>query len=237
VVVLVAGAAFAGAATATAADECRGLPVCLPVPGPWVAVPAASSAAAPVEYVLQCPLRNYVVAGVDVRVSRRAIDVSFRGETGSPVGPGTTTGRAVVFSAVDTARGAGPSSFRPFLGCVPLSGGGGQSQTSVGAGERQLAAFRPARPLERAVATLRLRSGASSSGAARCPRGGRVLRGTHAVAFWAEREPSRAVLGSVAVTRVARFDRVVATARLLRPAPVGTRAEVQVQAVCARGAG
>jgi hypothetical protein len=224
---------------AVAADECRGLQVCLPVEGPWVAIGAPEGPEPPAtEYVLQCPLRNYVVAGIDARVSDRAVDVSFRGETGSPVGPGTTTGRLVVFTGVYAGRGTAPTSFRPFIGCVPLSGGGGQSQTSVGAsGERRLAAFRPARPVERAFTNVRLRGGAQQVAVARCPRGGRVLRGTHAVAFRTAREPSAALVRGVSVTRVVRADRVVATARLERPVPAGIRVEVQVQAVCTRGAG
>lgn len=228
---------------AAAADECRGLMVCLPVPGPWVAIGAPEGGPAPTtEYVLQCPLRNYVVAGIDVRLSDRAIDVSFRGETGSPVGPGTTTGRAVAFTATYTGRGSAPTSFRPFIGCVPLSGGGGQSQTGVGGGDdRAPAAFRPTRPLERAVVNVRLAPGAGKVAVARCPRGGRVLRAAHAIAFRAEREPSSSLLGllldSVTVARVVRGDRVVATARLLRRAPAGVQVEVQVQAICTRGAG
>ncbi len=228
---------------AAAADECRGLMVCLPVEGPWVAIGPPEAAAAPsTEYVLQCPLRNYVVAGIDVRISDRAVDVSFRGETGSPVGPGTTTGRAVAFTGTYTGRGTGPpTSFRPFIGCVPLSGGGGQSQTSVGdrGDDRMLAAFRPTRPLERAVVNVRLATaaGARKVAVARCPRGGRVVRAAHAVAFRADREPSRALLESVTVSRVVHVDRVVATARVLRPAPAGVHVELQVQAICTRGAG
>lgn len=240
VAVVAAAAALGVARPAAAADECRGLPVCLPVPGPWVAIAAPAGGAAPsTEYVLQCPLRNYIVAGIDVRVSDREVDVSFRGETGSPVGPGTTTGRAVAFTGTSTGRGGGPTSFRPFIGCIPTAGGGGQSQTSVGGsdGERVLAAFRPTRPLERAVVNVRLAAGAQKTAVARCPRGGRLVRAAHAVAFRTEREPSRSLLTSVAVDRVARADRVVATARLLRAAPAGVRVEVQVQAICTRGAG
>jgi hypothetical protein len=243
VLLLAAGAvsAFAGLTErAAAADECRGLLVCLPVPGPWVAIPASTGAAPPTtEYVLQCPLPNYVVAGIDVRLSDRAIDVAFRGETGSPVAPGTTTGRAIAFTATYTGQARAPTSFQPFLGCVPLTGGGGQSQTSVGSSDddRTLAAFRPTRPLARAVVNVRLAVGARRTAVARCPRGGRLLRGTHAIAFYSPREPSRALLGSVAVSRSTGPGRVVATALLRRAVPAGVRVEVQVQAICTRGAG
>lgn len=226
---------------AQAADECRGLLVCLPVAGPWVAIPSPAGESAPTaEYVLQCPLPNYVVAGIDVRLSDRAIDVAFRGETGAPVGPGTTTGRAIAFTATYTGQARTPTSFQPFLGCVPLTGGGGQSQTGLEpgrSGERTLAAFRPTRPLTRVVANARLAPGAQRTAVARCPRGGRLLRGTHAVAFRSAREPSRALLESVTVSRSTAPGRVVATALLRRAAPAGVRVEVQVQAICTRGAG
>ncbi len=224
--------------SAEAADECRGLLVCLPVAGPWVAIPGGEPVPA-TEYMLQCPLPNYVVAGIDVRLSDRAIDVAFRGETGSPVAPGTTTGRAIVFTGTYTGRGRAPTSFQPFIGCVPLSGGGGQSQTSVDVGgdERTLAAFRPTRPLARTVVNVRLAAGTTKTAVARCPRGGRLLRGAHAVAFRSPREPSASLIQSVSVTRAVQPGRVVATALLRRAAPAGVRVEVQVQAICTRGAG
>jgi hypothetical protein len=226
---------------AEAADECRGLLVCLPVPGPWVAIAAPSGQGAPsTEYVLQCPLPNYVVAGIDVRISDRAVDVSFRGETGAPVSPGTTTGRAIVFTGIYTGQARTPTSFQPFLGCVPLSGGGGQSQTGLqpaSPDDRTLAAYRPTRPLTRAVANMRLAPGVRRTAVARCPRGGRLLRGTHAIAFRSAQEPSRSLLESVAVMRTTATGRVVATALLRRAAPAGVRVEVQVQAICTRGAG
>ena len=84
-----------------AAGECRGLQVCLPVTGPWVAIPPSGGGAPAVAvWELRCPVRGYIVAGIDARVSDRSIDVSFRGENGAPVGPGVTTGREVLFTAV-----------------------------------------------------------------------------------------------------------------------------------------
>ncbi len=137
----VALAAFLGATGAAwGADECRGLQVCLPVPGPWVAIPAPSGGGVPsVTWQMRCPLRGYIVAGIDARVSDRSIDVSIRGENGAPVSPGVTTGREVLFTAVYTGGGRRATSFRPFIGCVPTSGGGGRGQTSV----RRTTAFAP----------------------------------------------------------------------------------------------
>ena len=102
------------AAPAGAADECNGLRVCLPVSGPWVAVAQGGA-----EYELRCPRQGYIVAGTDARLASRDIDVSFRGETGSPVAPGVTTRAAVLFRAIST--GTTPTSFRPFIGCIPTA--------------------------------------------------------------------------------------------------------------------
>ena len=90
--------------------------MCLPVTGPWVVVPAGG-----IDYELACPIEGYVVAGTDARVATADVDVWFRGETGSPVGPGVTTRRSVVFHAARVPPKAATSSFRPFLGCIPTS--------------------------------------------------------------------------------------------------------------------
>ena len=101
IVVATALAALAGAGGASAANECKGLQTCLPITGPWVVIPApARGAASTTVWEMRCPLRGYIVAGIDARVSDRAIDVSIRGENGAPVSPGVTTGRAVVFTAL-----------------------------------------------------------------------------------------------------------------------------------------
>jgi hypothetical protein len=107
-VVLVAtlAAALVAASSAGAADECEGLMVCVPVAGPWVVVPTAGAVPrAEVQYQVTCP-RGHVAGGLDARLSRRAIDVSFLGTLGSPVNPGISTSRAVVFVA--TYVGAAP---------------------------------------------------------------------------------------------------------------------------------
>ena len=68
--------------------------------------------------------------GTDARVATTDVDVWSRGETGSPVGPGVTTRRSVVFHAARVPPKAATSSFRPFLGCIPTSGGGGRALTA-----------------------------------------------------------------------------------------------------------
>ena len=79
-----------------------GCMVCIPVAGPWVAIPSRRArTAVAASWQLECP--EGVVAGVDARVSetggRRS---SFRGMLGSPVNPGITTTTSVVFTGTYT---------------------------------------------------------------------------------------------------------------------------------------
>jgi len=211
------------ARSAVAADECNGLRVCLPVAGPWVVVPPGG-----VEYELACPLAGYIVAGTDARVAARDIDVTFRGETGSPVGPGVTTRRSVVFQASRTSQGSGRSSFQPFIGCIPTRGGGGRALTSVTA---VAPGVKPGRPLRSVVVQRPVRRPAFVIRVV-CPSGSRLVGSTHAVAFRQKGMPSDAMLGAVRVSRVV-VDGVVVVRVTATPA-AGRRAEVQVRALCAR---
>jgi hypothetical protein len=212
------------------ANECRGLPVCVPIAGPWVVVPARSgSQPARVEYLLSCP-RGFIVAGTDALVADRRTDVSIRGEPGSPVAPGVTVGRDVLFTAVYTGSARAPTSFRPFLGCVPTTGGGGRSQTVYK--PRSLYALHPTRPLVREVAIGRLAPGSTRVVVARCRAGGRLLGGSHAVGFYSRSEPGSGLLGGVSAQQTVGGGRVVARVRLASPS--APRAEIQVHALCTK---
>jgi hypothetical protein len=221
--------AAASAVPSLAADECRGLQVCLPVPGPWVVVPPTGA----VEYELLCPLPGYIAAGVDVRLSETEIDVSFRGETGSPVAAGVTTRRAVLFTARSTAPTPRPSSFKPFVGCVPTSGGGGRAQTAYAA--TPPGGLRPSRPLERVVVTRRVVEGTFLV-RARCPRGARLLGGSHAVAFRTSAPPTARALAAVRVVQSVAGGAVVARVSVAAGALGGAAAEVQLHALCRKAA-
>ena len=219
-----------GAGAAAAADECRGLQVCLPVPGPWVAIPARTGAApASVEFELRCPLAGYVVAGIDVRLADPDIDVGFRGETGSPVGPGVTTARAVLFTATYVGERRAPTTFRPFLGCVPTSGGGGRALTST-------AALRPTRPVTRRVAERLVPPGGRVRATAACRARETAVDASHAVAFRVEAAPTRAQLGAVTATHRLTRANVVATATAAASVPGRARPFVQVIAHCRKDA-
>lgn len=217
---LTLGALSAG--SAHAADECNGLQVCLPVAGPWVVVPPGG-----VDYELACPLAGYVVAGTDARVAARDVDVSFRGEPGSPVGPGVTTRRSAVFHAARTRTGAGATSFQPFIGCVPTSGGGGRALTGFAA---QAAGIKRLQPLRSVVVSMRVRSGSLTVRAA-CPPGSRLVGSSHAVAYRRSLPPATELLGAVRVRRTL-VEGVVVARVTATPAAQRSGAEVQMRALC-----
>lgn len=224
-------AAAATATSATAANECRGLPVCVPIAGPWVVVPPQAPGGRPgTDYMLRCP-RGYVIAGTDALVTDRTVDVSIRGEPGSPVAPGVTIGADALFTGVYTGAGRAKTAFRPFLGCVPATGGGGRSQTVYK--PRRLYAVHPIRPLVRRVFVLPFQGSRSwQTVVARCPRGSRLLGGTHAVGLRGATEPDRALLAAVQSTQQISSGRVVARARIT--SLTAPRAELQVHALCTR---
>lgn len=223
---VVAGAALAVAGPAGGANECDGLMVCIPVAGPWVVVPVAAGAQRErVEFQLTCP-RGYIVGGTDARLSNRAIDVGFIGTTGSPVNPGITTSRSAVFLGTYVGRSGNVApTFRPFIGCMPMAGGGSRVPTSV-------SQVRPGRPVTRRAKTVRVRPGTTTV-THRCSSGERLVGGTHAFGFETRTPPSAGLVGSVSGSqRIAGESvavRVSGDAEL-----AGVRAVVQVQALCAR---
>ena len=203
-----------------AANECRGIPVCISVPGPWVVVPAGAEA----RYLLECPRRRGVVGGLDALATSRAVRVSFDGRLGSPVSPGTTTSRDAFFRAVSSTRAVG--GFQPFLGCIPGGGGGGRSTTSA-------RATRPGLPLERRAKTVRLVRGGPITVSQRCTGRERLVGSWHALAFRTQTPPPLALARRVKLDR--RVRNGVVTVRVLTSEglPQAARAEVQVGAVCA----
>ncbi len=224
---VLAAAALAAVPAASAANECRGLEVCVSIRGPWVAIPAERGRA-PAAYVLACP-KGYFAGGVDARLAEPAIDVAFLGRPGSPVAGGTTTAREVVFLGWYTGVATRATSYRPFLGCAPSTGGGGRSST----GRAQQEPGYPAAPsTKRRVRNVRLKLGAAVTLAHGCARSERLVSAEHAVAFWTKTPPGQALLRSVRTTGTLRDARleVGADARSLPP---GVRVEVQLQAVCA----
>jgi hypothetical protein len=184
VLVLACIVAAARADGAGATNECRGLQVCVPVVGPWVVAEGGGQ----VSFQLACPAR-FVVAGLDAELSRRGVDVTFRGSLGSPVNPGVTTSRAAEFLARLLAAGA-PATFRPHIGCVPASGSGERFPTVV----------RPQPALAPTAVQLPVRPGLHRF-VERCPAGRRLTGASHAVGFFTATPPAAALVRSVTVAQ------------------------------------
>jgi hypothetical protein len=221
-------AALATAVPAAGANECDGLQVCVPVAGPWVVVPAATGSSRPrVEWQVTCP-RNHIAGGLDAQLSQRAIDVGFLGMLGSPVNPGVSTARSVVFTGMFVGETPRAPTFKPFVGCIPATGGGGRVPTSVGTA----AVFPPGRPTIRRVKTVRVRPGTTTVQQG-CLAGERLVSASHAFAFETRQPPSRSLVSSVSGRRSVSGGRVVV--RVQGDAEIGgVRALVQVHAVCSR---
>jgi hypothetical protein len=222
---IVVCAALVAALPAGAANECAGLRICVPVAGPWVVVPASTSVPRErVEYQLTCP-RAHVVGGLDARLSVRAVDVSFLAMLGSPVNPGISTSTSAVFLGMYAGETDPAPTFRPFIGCIPATGGGTRIPTSV-------SSFPPGRPITRRVKTVRVRPGTTTV-VQRCASGERLVSGSHAFAFSMRTPPSASLVGSVSGVQEVRGESVAV--RVHGDAELaGVRALVQVHALCTR---
>ena len=212
----------AGAARAAPTNECRGLQVCVQVVGPWVVAPASH---ARVEFQLACP-RRYIVGGLDAELSDPAVEISFLGKLGAPVAPGITTSRTAVFVARFVGSTRRPVTFRPHLGCVPASGGGGGIPTAR--------IVRPGQPAVWRVRTLRVVPGRSRFVAAGCASAERFVAGSHAVGFYTAKPPAARLVAAVATRQ--RLARSHVTVGARGGVALGrVRAVVQVSAICAGG--
>ncbi len=231
VAALVSVVVILGAQSARAADECRGLQVCIPVAGPWVVIPATASpgTGSPARsWYMKCP-KGSVVGGVDARLTSRAIDMSFAGRLGSPVNPGVTTTNEVVFTGTYAGHKSRPAAFRPFVGCVPTAGGGRVPTVAA-----TPAAFKPSSPTQLRVRTVSF-TGRVERVTNRCPAGERLVSFTHAVAFNSPKEPTARQLAGVRSSLVRRGNLLLASAKL-GGAAASLRAKLQILAVCTRGA-
>jgi hypothetical protein len=221
--VLAAGVGSAGATT-----ECRGLNPCVPVAGPWVVVPVGRNVPRPqVQYQLSCP-SGYVVGGMDAELTDRRIDIAFLGKSGSPVAPGITTSRTVVFVASYVGTGAAAPAFRPHAGCIRPSGGGRRTPTAAAA------VVPPGEPTIRRVRTVRIAAGQTRTLVKACRPDERLVAAYHARGFFTRTPPSASLVAGLSASRAVRGNRVVVTARGGSEFE-GVRAVVQVAAVCAEG--
>jgi len=205
-----------------ATSECRGFMACVPVAGPWVVLPMTSRSQRPqVQFQITCP-KGFIVGGVDAELSDRAIDVWFLGAPGSPVAPGRTTGRTIVFVATYVGVGATAPTFRPHAGCIPGTGGGSRTPTAF------TRVFAPGKPTVRRVKTVRVR--VASTYAVRCHNDERLVAAYSARGFRTAKPPTAALVHSLSAKTSLGANRISATV-----SGGGGRAVVQLQAVCAGG--
>jgi hypothetical protein len=220
-----------------ATHECKGLQVCVPVAGPWVVVPTADAGARPqTTFVLSCP-KNFVVGGLDAELSAPDLDISFDARLGSPVNPGISTSQAAIFRATKTRPSGAKETFRPHVGCMPAAGGGGpKPRTGVSFGLQPVAAvYPPGRPTAPLVHTIAVRAGRVQHVAVACARGTHLVDASRAVGFLTQHAPSSALAAAVTTTLTVSGNRASATVHNTLPA--GTRAVVQVAAICTAGGG
>lgn len=224
---VVAVAALAVAAPAGGANECDGFMVCVPIAGPWVVAPVSGgSERERVEWQVTCP-RGHVAGGLDARLSVRGIDIGFIGTLGSPVNPGISTARSIVFLGSYVGRSDRAATFKPLVGCIPAAGGGSRVPTAV-------TAFPPGRPVTRRVKSVRVRSG-STTVVQRCRSGERLVGGSHAFGFATRTAPSASLVSGVSGSQSVGSSSV--TVRVRGDAELaGVRAFVQVHALCSRSA-
>jgi hypothetical protein len=224
-----AAALAAFAAPAGATNECRGLQVCVHVAGPWVVVPSSETTPRPrVEYELSCP-KGYIVGGLDAELTDRAIDVSFQGLIGAPVNPGITTGRAVLFVATSAHRLPAGATFRPHIGCLPASGGGGRIPTVA-----HVNVVPPGHPDTRRVTTVTVTPGTKRVSKT-CAAGETLVSATHAVGFYTQKPPTVGLVSNVNAGQKIHRSGVTVTVKA-GPAVSTVRTIVQIDLTCGGGA-
>src|SRR5262249_39648816 len=147
--------------------------------------------------------------------------------------PGLGSARGAVFGATYAGASLRVATFRPHIGCVPASGGGG-GPVPYRATALAPSAFPPGQPTTRRIRTLRLRANATQTAVRACAGAERLVHGRPAVAFYTAAAPDANLVLGVATSRTVRNGRVVVAARS-SGAIRGVRAIVQVGAVCAGG--
>jgi hypothetical protein len=173
------------------------------------------------QYQLTCP-RGFVVAGIDAELSDQAIDLAFLGTSGTPVSPGVTTSRSIVFVASYAGEQPRAPTFRPHIGCIPATGGGTRTPTAV------RAVMPPGHPTTRRVVTARVRGESTVDTACRADErlvGWYVTRG-----FATATPPAPALVASLHVKTTVSRNAVSVLARAGRGQGI-----VQLGAICAGG--
>ncbi len=202
-----------------AANECNGIPRCVSVQGPWVAVPIVGEA----EYLVECPGGMGVVAGTDALASSRDVHATFDGILGSPVSFGRTTAGSALFRAVSGHHR--PGAFKPFIGCIPTPSSVrntlAASATPVGP------------PLELKAIQVKVSPGVIKTISLTCGKGQTLVDSWSAKAFATAKAPApELAMGVELQTRIhgRRARLSIATSEVL---PATAQAEVQLGVRCA----
>jgi hypothetical protein len=206
---------------AGAANECNGIPRCIPVEGPWVAVPPSGEA----KFMMQCPQGRGIVAGTDALGNTQDVRATFDAILGSPVSFGRSTSATVLFRAVSAHHHAGL--FKPFIGCIPAPS---SVRNTIASQAMPLGA-----PLDLRAVTLKLTPGLQRTVTVACPNGEALVDSWNATAFTGANPPSPALASAVRVTsRIVKGHaelQIFASEAL----PRGAQAELQIGVRCASG--
>ena len=206
---------------------CEGLTICSPIAGPWVVVPGPVPPARMGTAVWQLGCPDGFVGGLDARIANPWVEVRFPGFMGSPVNPGITTRRTVVFNAVSVGPAGRPSSFIPFIGCIPPEGG---PRTPTGVGSVAAPTQLGLGPIVRRVRIVEVRAPRVRAGLA-CKPAQRLVASQASVGIYTALRPTRRQLAKVHLTRTLIRDHVwitVSRGDLSPTIPV----QVQIHALC-----
>jgi hypothetical protein len=204
-----------------AANECSGIPRCIPVAGPWVAVAATGET----RFALICPQGRGIIGGLDAKASSLDVRASFDGIVTAPVAFGRTTLASAFFRAVSATHK--PGSFQPYIGCIPT-----QSQVSNTISSK-ITPLGP--PLDLAVKLVPVNPGYQHSVTVRCRSGETLIDSWSATAFTTTAPPDPGFASAIHVkTRIVGTSATLAIS-VSEALPRTARAEVQVGVRCAGG--
>lgn len=202
-----------------AANECNGVPRCIPVEGPWVVVPANGE----VKWELACPQGKGVIAGTDGLASSVDIHVTFDGILGSPIAYGRTTNSVMLFRGVSGQHRAG--SFKPFVGCIP-------SPSSV---RNTIATQRKpvGPPLDLRSRLVGVGAGDQKVVSLACPAGETLVDSWGTPAFAGSGAPAPQLASAITVKTTVSGRRAMLAISASEALPAGAGAEVQIGVRCA----
>lgn len=244
-VVAVLAALASGAIAAHAAqptNECNGIRECQRAVGPWVVVPAHGWA----EYLLDCPGRRGIVAGLDSLTSSNDVHVHFLAQIGAPIAPGRTTTTSAFFRAISATHRR--SLFQPRVGCIPNNPTrGGTVSFDLASGpppflgaaqllgaQRTTTAVHavPGPPFVYAATNLKLRPGVIRTVTIGCVPGQKLAYSWTAVGFRTVAPPPVALADAIQVKATMIGKQVSVAIAASEALPRAAAAEVQLGVMC-----